>query len=148
MKKIFEFLKGLVNKALGSVLDLFRKHAELAVSITERLKQVVDSPVADVVTVLIPGDVDSVIVARLRKELPKVLEKLALATNILKEGETSSDVIALVLEYLKTANVDAKKMFWVTFAAEVNLVLSDGKITFSEAVIISQLVFNEVNKKK
>jgi hypothetical protein len=148
MKKILEFLKDFVTKVFGTILDLFREHAELAVSITERLKNLVDSPVADVITALIPGDADNLIVAKLRLILPVVLEKVALANNITKEGKTQSEVIALVLKHLKKANIDSKKMFWVSFATELNIALSDGKIGFSEALILSQLVYSEIQKNK
>ncbi len=148
MKKIFELLKGFVSKVFGTVLDLFKQHAELAVRITELLKNIADSPVTDIVTALIPTDIDNLIVAKLRIVLPFVLEKVALANNIAKEGKTHEEVISLVLKHLKKANVDSKKMFWISFAAELNVALSDGKITFSEGIILSQLVYNEIVKNK
>ena len=146
--KIFDFIKNMFNKLFGKALDLFKKHAEISVSVVDQLKKALDSNVTDIVTALIPGDVDDLVVAKLRSIIPVVLEKVAFAANIAKTGKTQSEIIDLVLKHLKKTNDDSKRLFWITFAAELNVALTDGKITFSEGLILSQLVFKEIRKSK
>lgn len=148
MKNVFEFIKNLFNKVLGKAVDLFREHAEISITIVENLKKALDSNVTDLVTALIPGEIDNVVVAKLREVLPIVLEKVALSNNIVKTGKTHSEIIDLVLKHLKKANEDSKRLFWITLAAELNVALSNGKLSFSEGLLLSQLVYKEFKKRK
>lgn len=146
--KLFEFIKNLFNKILGKALDVYTKNATISINVVNLLKTMLDSPITDVVTSLIPGDVDNLVAAKLRMIIPIVLEKAALANNIVKAGKTHSEVIDLVLKHLNKTNTDSKRMFWITFAAELNVALSDGKITFSEGLLLSQLVYAQVKKSE
>jgi hypothetical protein len=146
--KIFDLIKGFFNKVFGKALDVFNKHAEVSINVVEQLKNALNSNVTDIITALIPGNVDDLVVAKLKIILPVVLEKVALANNIVKVGKNQSEVIDLVLKHLKKANDDSKRLFWITFAAELNVALSDGKLTFSEGLLLSQLVYKEIKKSK
>jgi hypothetical protein len=145
---IFNFIKDLFNKLFNKALDAFKKHAEISINVVDKLKDALNSNVTDVITALIPGDVDDLVVEKLKVILPIVLEKVALANNIVKAGKSQSEIIDLVLKHLKKTNDDSKRLFWITFAAELNVALSDGKLTFSEGLLLSQLVFKEVRKAK
>lgn len=146
MKNVFEFIKNLFNKILGKAVDLFRQHAEISINVVENLKKVLDSGTADLITALIPGEIDNLLVAKLRQVLPIVLEKVAVSNNIVKTGKSHSEIIDLVLKHLKKANDDSKRLFWITLAAELNVALSDGKLSFAEGLLLSQLVYKEFKK--
>jgi hypothetical protein len=148
MKKVINFIVELYHKVVGITLNAFREHADLAVSITERIKVILDSPIVDVITFIIPGDVDDNIVRNLRVILPIIFRKVALANNIIKENEFPTDIINEVLIYLKDVDKYKKSLFWILFSAELNRSLADGKITLNEAIILSQLVYNEKIKNK
>jgi hypothetical protein len=66
-----------VLQRFDSFIDV---HAELALKVTSTLKNILSSPVADIVTALIPGDADDVI----REQLLTALEY---ATNALLAAE-------------------------------------------------------------
>jgi len=143
MKKVINLIVELYHKVIGMALHKFKEHADLAVSITERIKVILESPVVDVITFLIPGDVDDKIVKKLREILPIVFMKVAIATNIIKKNELPSDIIAEVLEYLKECDKGQKATFWIQFAAQLNRALVDSRINLNEAIILSQLIYKE-----
>lgn len=142
LRKIGLFLKGLI----GDLFELFRNHAETAVAVTGRLKLIVESPIADFVTDLIPSDVDNRILSRLRIIVPKVAQQVAITYGILDANDKNSDAVKAIVSHLREVNPSARASFWITFAGELNIALSDGKLTLAEAVSLSQLVYAERKK--
>jgi hypothetical protein len=121
----------------------------VAVKVTYGLKKVVESPVLDVITDIIPGDLDDKIQEKLRLIVPIVAQKLAIAHGILKESETDSNAVAAIIEYLKSPelNIGTRVSFWIMFSGELNKALSDDRMTLSEAVALAQLVYTEIKNK-
>jgi hypothetical protein len=148
MKKLFEKLSSFVKSLLGNIFDEFKKHSEAAVKVTGNIKKLVESPIADVVVTVIPGDIDNAIVEKLRKVLPEVTQKVAILHGILKENDTNSDIIANVIENLKQMNPDARVSFWVLFSGELNKALSDNKLDLAEAFVLSQMAYIELKRAK
>ncbi len=148
MKKLFKQIVDFIKNLYGDTFELLRNKSGVAVKVTDKLKSVVESPFADVVVDLIPGDVDNAILTQLKVVVPKVAWKLSVAHGILQASDTNSDAIAKLIEKLKEMHPEARVAFWVLFAGEVNLALSDGKITLSEALTLSQLAYTEIKKKK
>jgi len=146
MKKLLEKISLFLSSLIGNLFELFRKHAELAVNITGMLKLVVESPVAGVVADIIPGDLDNKILLRLQKIIPVVAEKMALTYGILKQNDDNSDAFGAIIGHLKSINEDARASFWIIFSGELNIALSDGQLTLSEAVSLAQLVYSEKTK--
>jgi hypothetical protein len=133
---------------MGFFLEQFRDNAHQAVTIVEGLKKLLDTNIPDIITMLIPGSKDDMLVAYLRDIVPPILEKTIIALNIVKSNNQKSKIIEKGLEYLKGATKDQKALFYTTFAAELNIALSDGKISFGEAIILSQLVYREIKNSK
>lgn len=148
MKNLFQKIVLWVKGMLGSLLDHFKGIAVVAVNITDKLKTIVESEVLDIVVDLIPGDVDDKILDKVRAILPIVIAKVSLSSNIIEGSESNSEAIAKLVEHLKSLNPEGRKAFWVLFSAELNIALSDGKLSFSEGVILSQLVYNEIRRSK
>lgn len=146
MKKFLEKLRLFVVSVVGNVFDLFRLNSEVAVKITSILKKYVEDPASDLIVSIIPGDIDNIILAKLKKVLPVVLEKVSLAHGILLSSETDSDVVSAVIDHLKSISPELRAAFWVSFSGELNVALSDGKLSFAEAVALAQLVY--INSKK
>lgn len=144
MKNLFAKIINSVKAIFGKSFDLLRDYSHVAVKVTDTLKFAVESPFADLATNLIPGDVDRIILAKLRKVLPKVALQTAITHGILSANDKNSDAIINIIKYLKTLNPDARSGFWITFAAQINLALADDKLTLSEAVVLSQLAFKEL----
>lgn len=155
MKKIINYMKNLfqqivlwVKGVLGNLLDHFKVGAKVAVDITAKLKAIVESEVLDIVVDLIPGELDNKILDKVREILPLVIKKIAIGSGIVSESDSNSEAIQKFIEHLRSLNPDGRKAFWVTFAAELNVALSDGKLTFAEGLILTQLTYTEFVKKK
>lgn len=87
------------NRTWGKVPEDIREKVSIAVHIVNNIKKFVDSPVADFITSIIPGEIDDKIKVYLRTVLPIILEKYKvvsgddltaedshlIATNITKE---------------------------------------------------------------
>ena len=78
------FCTSLKNKirALLRQFDTFiDAHIDTALQITTAIKSILASPVADILTAIIPGDVDSAIRAQLLAALTKAIEALTIADS-------------------------------------------------------------------
>jgi hypothetical protein len=155
MKKFIKYMKELFGKivvwvrgVLGTLLDHFKGVAKVAVEVTTKLKFIVESEALDVAVDLIPGDVDNKILDKVRVVLPQVIKRVSLVAGIVSESDSNSEAIQKFIAHLRTLNPEGRKAFWVTFAAEMNIALTDGKLTFAEAVILTQLSYTEFVKSK
>jgi hypothetical protein len=148
MKNLLQRLIILFKQIIGNMFSKFREHSHLAVKITDALKASVENPISDVAVILIPGDVDDKILAKLKTVIGPIAEKTALIHGILQESETNSDVVAVIIAKLKEMKPELRVNFWVTFSSELVLALTDGKISLAEAYILAQLAFLELRKNK
>lgn len=71
-----------VAKLWKKVPDELQDKVSIGVRIVEKLKDIVNSPTADIVTAIIPGDLDDKIKEYLRVLLPKILEQYGAITSI------------------------------------------------------------------
>jgi hypothetical protein len=147
MKNLFQQILNWVKSTLGNLLEHFKGVAKIAVEITTKLKFIVESEALDVVVDLIPGDLDNKILDKIRIILPQVIKRVSLVAGIVSESDSNSEAIQKFIAHLRSLNPEGRKAFWVTFAAEMNIALSDGKLTFAEAVILTQLTYTELIKK-
>jgi len=158
MENLLNFIqtmRNLLNRIREILMNVFQmsfefaiKNSALAVKITDNLKFAVESPTADLITTIIPGDIDDNILKVLRKVVPEVAFKLGLVHKIVTESQNMSEAVEKIIIYLKEMHPKARTSFWVMFAAELNLALNDGKITLSEAIILSQMAYSEIMKKR
>lgn len=146
LKKITGWFKSKFEK----LIDLFRAQSGVAVAVTAKLKKLVEdtAPIIDIVTDLIPGDLDDKIHNKLLVVIPQVAEKVAIAHGILQAGDKDSDVVAAIINHLKDNYTGIRTSFWIIFAGELNVALSDNKLTLSEGVSLTQIVYDEIQKNK
>ena len=143
LKRILDFAKSKYQK----LFNLLRINSEIAVKVTSKLKEIVESPITDIITDLIPGDIDDKIHEKLKIIIPKVAFKVAIAHGILSVETKDSDALGLIIEHLKKeVNPGLKVSFWVMFSGELNKALADDKITLAEAIGLSQLIYSEMKK--
>src|SRR4030081_251464 len=82
----------------------------VGVIVTENIKNFVDSPAADVLTALIPGDVDDKIKNWLRAKLPAILTELKLAARCGRQTDPS-DITACGVKVLQGLEGDIRSAF-------------------------------------
>jgi hypothetical protein len=107
------------------------------------------SPVADVITALIPGTLDDNIKAMLLLNLQKVLKVLQVTAEITNEPNPAQQVLLLV-EYLKTVSTPMKNAIYKTIAAELAKASNDGKdnIKGHSIDLLTQLTYSKMVEGK
>src|ERR1700759_3516898 len=103
LTKIWNQIKELFN---GIPAEL-KTAIHIGVVITENIKNFVDSPVADVLTAIIPGDIDDEIKNVLRAKLPVILSELKLADSCSGLTEPSA-ITACAINVLQGLDGDVK----------------------------------------
>lgn len=111
-----------------------RSAAEKAVILVEKLKKYIDNPIADILSKIIPGDWDNKAIEKVRNTLPGILADL-------RGIETTTDVATAVSD-LKFSDDDAKNRFYHNLATAAARVLSDGKLSYGDAVVAVQLIYD------
>jgi hypothetical protein len=148
MKKLLEQISDWLKRKFKQGFDAAKKHSHIAVKVTDGLRKIVESPVADLLTAMIPGELDNEIKYKLRKELPGIAAKMAIAHNILQANEDPTLALARMREYIASLGLDAQRAWWVDFSAHVMEVFSDGDVTWGELVSITQKAYDEIYSKR
>lgn len=91
-------LRGQVKMMLREFDDYVDKHIDMALTITAGLKKLLSSPVADVITAIIPGDVDEIIRRQLITALGKVIEALTIADKCREHKEAGARLACFVAQ--------------------------------------------------
>src|ERR1700744_5421237 len=117
----------------------------IGVIVTENIKTFVDSPAADVLTAIIPGDVDNKIKNWLRAKLPAILTELKLADSCgsLTDPAAITDCAVKVLQGL---DGDVQSAFLHNLSVLIAEVAADGKLTWGDGVYILQWYYQHEYK--
>jgi hypothetical protein len=115
--------------------------------VTENVKKFVDSPGADILTAIIPTEVDDVIKARLRANLPKILTELKLAD---KCGQLTdpSEIVKCAVQTLQQIEGDFKSAFLHDLSILIAQVASDGKLDWKDGTYILQWYYTHKFKNE
>jgi hypothetical protein len=148
MKKLLEKIKNALLKAFGVLLDFLVKNGEVAIKVTNTVKEIINNPAIDWVVALTPTDVDDKVLAEAKKIVPALAVKVGLAMNIVTIAEAEEDeviafstVLAFVSDQLSE---DGKAIFYRELSGLIAESLSDGNISGGEAVAIVQLIFKKI----
>lgn len=117
-----------------------RGAAEKAVMLVQKLKKYIDNPVTNLASMIIPGDWDSKTIETVREKLPGILADL--------RGIESTTDVATALSDIKFSDDEAKNRFYHNLATAAARLLSDGKLSYGDAVVAVQLIYdNKVGKE-
>jgi hypothetical protein len=117
----------------------------VGVIVTENIKNFVDSPAADVLTALIPGDVDDKIKNWLRAKLPAILTELKLADSCSSLTDPN-EITACAVKVLQELDGDIKSAFLHNLSILIAQVAADGKLTWSDGVYVLQWYYQHEYK--
>lgn len=149
--KIGKWIRGIklwsgIKKLISGLDKEAKKLLPIAIAVGENIKKVIDSPVADVLTALIPGNVDDVIKLKLRGFLPKLLLELHMVEAI-ANIEDENERLNAILAKIKLSSDDANNVFYHGLSALIIEKLSDGDFSFSDAVVVSEYWYTHFTKK-
>ena len=94
-------IKRQVKTALQQFDNYVDAHIDTALKITTALKDILSSPVADIVTAIIPGDVDNTIKTQLLNALTKAVEALTIADSCKQYADLNDKLKCFVEEVRK-----------------------------------------------
>jgi hypothetical protein len=145
-------LQTFLSKLWQEIKDLFsaipselKTAVHIAVIVTENIKNFVDSPAADVLTTLIPGDADDEIKNLLRAKLPAILAELKLADSC--AGLTDpAQITACAIKVLQGLDSNIQSGFLHNLSVLVAQVVADGKLTWSDGVYLVEWYYQNQYK--
>ncbi|MDO3624733.1 hypothetical protein [Mucilaginibacter sp. BT774] len=107
----------------------------IGVEVTESIKTFVDLPAADILTAIIPGDIDDEVKNWLRTKLPIILTELKLADSCWQLTDPS-EITACAVKVLQGLDGSVKSAFLHNLSILMVQVAADGKLTWSDGVYI------------
>lgn len=148
---------GRLIRRIGMFFQSLRKETKrmvpIAINVVEGLKKVIDSPVDDVILTVvksaIPGTADDILIDKIQgvvKEwLPKVLFELYKVDTITQLSDQNDQLHAILAQF-KLSSDESKNIFYHGFCSLILEKLSDGKIDWSDSVVISEYYFRNFMK--
>lgn len=118
----------------------------LGVNITENIKKLVDSPVTDVLTAIIPGDADDAVVAALRAALPQILTQLKLTGQCMNTATDDQAITTCGIQTLQNLSGDVKNSFLHSLSILLAQVAADGKLTWQDGVYLLEWYYQKKYK--
>ncbi|HJP62033.1 MAG TPA: hypothetical protein VJ844_01240 [Mucilaginibacter sp.] len=145
-------LKSFLSKIWGEIKKLFdgipaelKTAIHIGVEVTQNIKKFADSPATDVLTAIIPGDIDDKIKEVLRAKLPVILTELKLADTC--AGLTNpADITSCAIKVLQGIEGDTQSAFLHNLSILVAGVAADGKLSWSDGVYLLEWYYKHEYK--
>lgn len=124
-----------IKQLFGSLPHDLKVAIHIGVTVVDAMKTVLDSGVTDVLTAIIPGDIDDKVKDWLRAKIPTILIELKLADQC--AGLTDpNEITACALGVLQKIDGDVKNAFFHSLSVMIAQVAADGKLTWSDGVYL------------
>ena len=153
IKALFLEIKLFVLKIWDKADELVDLIAPVAINVVEQIKQVNESTAGDVIELIaskaIKGTADDIIIHQLREKLkeklPEVIEIMRLAMNIASVEDKNLQA-KMVIDAINFSPEQVKNAHYHTFCSMLIESVSDGKLTWSESVMIAEYYYNKIYK--
>jgi len=109
------------------------------------MKVFVDSPAADILTALIPGDVDDKIKDLLRAKIPVILSELKLADTC-QNITDPTQLTTCAVKVIQSLDSDIKNAFLHDLAILVARAAADGQLSWSDGVYLLEWYYQHQYK--
>jgi hypothetical protein len=155
MEKFFLRIKSLSVRAYAWIVNVVKRAKTLsdklcpvAIGIVDELKTINESTTGDAIQVVlsavIPGVKDDAIIAAVRKFLTAYLPEIAVDLRIIdavNKGQSESDTLKQICTALNVLPDSAKGSVYHSIASKFIELSSDGKFTWSDAVVLAECYF-------
>lgn len=150
---IFKRFLLAIKLAFGDAMEFIKEHFDVAVLITEQVKEYINSPATEFAVRAVAGPKGIITLDVVQILVDKAAFKFGVAQGILKASEYNSDIAKGVLDYIKKEHPELTENFYIVFTGELNVALSEnspgGKIlTLGEGVALGQIAWEEFKKKR
>lgn len=151
----------LVGRILRAIASIFKGLSEelkrlipIAITVVQSVKTVMDGPVDDIILAIIkasiPGDADDKLIDKItvtvKEWLPKILLELKLVESI-NNIEDLNEKLKAVLNQLKLSSNETQNIIYHGLATLIIEKLADGKISWSDSIVISEYYYKNFVKK-
>lgn len=140
------FLKNLWH-SIKSLFEGLRVKSKvwvhLAIIVMQNVKMVMDSPVPDVLTSIVPGEADDKIKGLVRLWIPKVLLELNMMEVVANITDVNEQLNA-ILAKIKLSSQETKNIFWHGLGSLLIEKFSDGKFTWADSVAVAQYYYDHI----
>lgn len=119
--------------AIKGIPQEVKEKAEIALKVTRCIKAVLESPVADIITAIIPTDIDDRLKTKAIAALGKVIDRLenptleSLIEELKRLPDTKRNALLIKIASLLTAELDGNELKENKYDSVVQLVLSSTK---------------------
>ena len=148
MKKLINQIKEALSKVFGGFLEILVDRGQIAIKVTNIVKDFIENPAVDLVVALTPNKKDDVLLARAKVLVPKILIQIGMAMAIVQKAEAESDpevAYSVVLSYISTKlPEDGKAIFYRELSGRIAQALSDGNMSVAESIGLVQLIFKKL----
>ncbi len=148
MKKLIQSIVAFVSKLFRNLPALLKNSVPIGITITNAIKNFDDKnpEAADILTAIIPGDLDDKIKVLLRANLPKVVVELRLVDATLGLTDPNEIVVAAskVLQTIKS-DYSVREGFLNNLAIVISQIASDGKLDWNDAAYLIKYYFDHEN---
>lgn len=118
MKKFFRKIVSFLSMLFVDLEAWIHEHVQPSIEAVERLKKIVDSPVANIITALIPGDWDNALKEAFSQRLAKAIDAMHITADIVNEPDWTAKVIK-TYQYLQTLSKPMRAAIYKKLAAEL-----------------------------
>jgi hypothetical protein len=138
MKKIWRTIRSFFSK----IPDEARAAIHIGVMVTENIKNFIDSPAADVLTAIIPGNVDDGVKIALRKALPVILTQLRLADQC-AQSSSPAEITLCALKTIRGITGQARGAFLHNLSVLIATVAADGKLSWQDGAYVMEWYYQQ-----
>lgn len=134
--RLLQKIGNTIAKIFGGLDIATKTLVKVAKEVVNNMKLIDESHIGDVLTALIPGNVDDKIYAKLKEAIPKAVDAIAIAeefTNITDPNEKLRYILAKV----NSATTDGKKLFYTGLAQLLLELIADGEFSWVDAGRVS-----------
>lgn len=147
MKKLLKKIADFITRLFTGISPILKKAVAIGADVAEKIKNfdTANPVVGDIITSLIPGNVDDLVKAKMREYLPKIAVELRLvqAAQGLKDPE---QIMLAAVKVIQQMDGDYKSAFLHNLSIMAAQVAADGKLDWSDAVYLMEWYYQ--NKVK
>ncbi|UOE47983.1 hypothetical protein MTO98_26590 [Mucilaginibacter sp. SMC90] len=143
---LFKKLTGNNNAAVQLPTDIAITTAEidLVINVVNKVKAVVNNPIVGLIVDFTPTGIDNAVRDKINQAIPALLTGLTFSKNLLDTPPDNAVMLDKLLSKVKFSDDADKDALYHVLAARLIMVVSDGKVTWSEAVSVVELYFKQI----
>ena len=143
MKKFFAMIGHFFSNLFKGLAPELKKAVSIGVAITDAIKNfdLAHPEVADIITKLIPGDIDDKIAAAIRAKLPELVTELKLVDATLNLTNPN-EIVAAAVKVLQQMSGDYKSATLNSLSIIISRIAADGKLDWNDAVYLGKWLYD------